>query len=97
MKRELDYEHQTILTESGEGPVNNLSKQASVQALYFRRKFRVLGKYYLMMPVSRSALNTRMYMQKILNEYVVPIAPFIGRDFLLMLENPHVCGYCSVL
>nr|CAI5838635.1 unnamed protein product [Callosobruchus analis] len=42
-----------------------------------------------------SALNARRYVLEILEEHVVPFAPFIGTDFLLMHDyaGPHVALY----
>ena len=35
------------------------------------------------------SLTVLHYIQEILAEYVLPLAPFIGDDFLLMHDNAH--------
>lgn len=43
-------------------------------------------------PINRPALNAEYYVEHILDEHVMPFAPFIGDAFLLMQDNarPHV-------
>lgn len=47
-----------------------------------------------LVPLPRPALNARRYILEIIEEHVVPFAPFIGPDFLLMHDNarPHVAA-----
>lgn len=42
--------------------------------------------YTKLVPVPRLALNTLIYVLEILEEHVVPFAPFIGPDFLLIRD-----------
>lgn len=45
-----------------------------------------------LLPVHGGALNSERYIREILSEHVVPFAPYIGDNFLLMQDNarPHV-------
>lgn len=46
----------------------------------------------------RPSMNARVYITEVLEQYVMPFAPFIGEEFLLMHDNarPHVANEVQV-